>query len=128
MPDNALHALIRKRREALGVDGRPVPYEWVAKQAGVPVSTVHALATTELKALTEGTRSRLTAIARALDVDPGELEAAAIESMGYQVRATYTELDSDHEVLIGAYDELDDDQRRQVVEYARFLRSQRRSG
>lgn len=126
--DNALHELIRKRREALGGEGRPMPYELVAERAGVPISTVHKIASQPLKSLTEGTRVRLAAIARALDVDPAELERAAVQSLGFRVRFTYPETDSDHEVLIGAYDALDEGEREQLVEYARFLRERRSRG
>ncbi|HEY9417603.1 MAG TPA: helix-turn-helix transcriptional regulator [Pseudonocardia sp.] len=122
---NALHELIRQRREELGADGRPVSYEWVAERAGVPVSTVHSLATRELRSLTEATRSRLAAIAEAIGVNPADLEQAAVESMGYTVRVAYQALDDDQEVLIGAYDDLDEAQRQQVVDFAKFLRSQR---
>ncbi|HEY9409294.1 MAG TPA: hypothetical protein VIP77_06910 [Jiangellaceae bacterium] len=91
----------------------------------MPVSTVHSLATRELRSLTEATRSRLAAIAEAIGVNPADLEQAAVESMGYTVRVAYQALDDDQEVLIGAYDDLDEAQRQQVVDFAKFLRSQR---
>ena len=135
----ALHPAVEPRREfrsALKAQmirefhdaGRAARESTISISAGLATSAVQAVATRRGGlTLTQPARTQLAAIAETLGIEPDEMEAAAIESVGHQVQVTYTELDEEREVLIGAYDELDDEQRQRVLDFARSLRTQRRT-
>lgn len=105
---NHLARLIADVKESTGAS-----YSDIADRAGMPRSTVHKLATTDLVGLPK--TETLTRLARGLNVPIEVVTRAAQASTGYHVYEETLPGDTTTQVLIANISRLDDDQRAAVA-------------
>ncbi len=99
---------IKKRRECLGLT-----YEEIAKIVGVSKSTVRKWETGMIENMKH---DKIALLARALQVSPGYL-------MGWEDGPDEDDIKT---IAAHAFDDLDEEQIKKVIEYAKFIKSQQK--